>query len=67
MEKIFLAKCINDCQIVLPQAPSITEQTAAKEVQSYLEKALGVRYPIVSEQEAVGKCIYIGKTEISGR
>ena len=51
--------------IVLPNDPSITEKTSAEEVQSYLEKALSVKYPIIPEQDAKGKCIYIGKTEFA--
>lgn len=63
MEQIFLTKEVSDCLIVVPKSPAVTEQTAAEEVQSYLEKALGVKYPIVSESDAVGKCIYVGHTE----
>lgn len=65
MEKVFLTKRINDCLIVLPGDHSITEQTAAEEVQSYLEKALGIKYAIVPEQDAKGKCIYVGKTDFA--
>lgn len=62
MEKVFLRKGINDCLIVLPDVPAVVEKTAAEELQTYLEKALNVRYPIVAEKEAMGKCIYVGWT-----
>ena len=65
MEKIFLTKGINDCLIVMPNDPAVVEKTAAEELQSYLEKALDVKYPIVSEAEARGKGIYVGQTEFA--
>lgn len=62
MKKVFLTKGVNDCLLIVPNAPSIVEKTAAEEVQSYLEKSLGVKYPIALEAQAKGKCIYIGQT-----
>lgn len=67
MEKVFLAKDIDDCLIVIQDDAAIVEKTAAEEVQSYLEKSLGVKLPIVSENAAKGKCIYVGQTEFAKR
>ncbi len=62
MKISFLTKSICDCLIVIPEDAAVVEQTAAEEVQSYLEKSLDIKLPIVSETNAEGKCIYIGKT-----
>ncbi len=63
MSKIFLTKGCCDCLIVVPENAVLVEQTAAEEVQTYIERSLDVKLPIVSENHAEGKCIYIGHTE----
>ena len=63
MEKVFLKKGSCDCKIVIPENAHIVEQTAAEELVNYLEKALSVKLPVVTETEASGKCIYVGQTE----
>ena len=56
-----------DCLLVIPKEPAVVEQTAAEEVQVYLERALGVKLPIVTEEKAEGSCIYIGRTNYAER
>jgi len=63
MEKVFLAKGVNDCKIVIPKNAHVVEKTAAEELAKYIEKSLGLKLPIICECEAEGKCIYVGMTE----
>ena len=65
MDKTFLKKGVCDCKIVLPVNAHIVEKTAAEELCKYIEKALSVKLPTVSENEASGKCIYVGTTEFA--
>ena len=67
MEKFFIRRGVNDCKIVIPKNAHIVEETAAEELVSYIEKALSVKLPIVSEKDASGKCIYVGHTEYAKR
>ena len=60
---IFLKKGVSDCKIVIPENAHVVEKTASEELQNYIEKSLSVKLPIVSENEAEGKCIYVGHTE----
>ena len=62
-EMVFLRKGIADCKIVIPNEAHIVEKTAAEELSKYIEKALSISLPIVSEDKAEGKCIYVGTTE----
>ena len=43
-----------DCKIVIPDNAHLVEKTAAEELQNYIEKALSVKLPVVSEGEAEG-------------
>ncbi len=60
---IFLGKGINDCKIAIPKDAHVIEKTASEELCNYIEKTLSISLPIVSENEADGKCIYVGHTE----
>ena len=53
--------------IVIPDNPADVEKTAAEEVAAYLEKALCIKLPVILENEAKGKCIYIGHQTDSAR
>ncbi|MBR3848077.1 MAG: DUF4838 domain-containing protein [Oscillospiraceae bacterium] len=59
----FLGKGINDCKIAIPKDAHVIEKTASEELCNYIEKTLSISLPIVSENEASGKCIYVGHTE----
>ncbi|MBR3848074.1 MAG: DUF4838 domain-containing protein [Oscillospiraceae bacterium] len=67
MEKLFIRRGVNDCKIVIPENAHIVEETAAEELVNYIEKALSVKLPVVSEKDASGKCIYVGHTEYAKR
>ncbi|MBQ6828596.1 MAG: hypothetical protein IJO46_11340, partial [Thermoguttaceae bacterium] len=45
----------SDYAIVLPDAPTPVQQTAANELRSYFAQATGVELPILTEKDAVGK------------
>lgn len=49
--------------IVIPKDAKPVEQTAAKELQTYLKKALGAELPIENEQCGIRKAFYIGHTD----
>ncbi len=49
--------------IAIPNTANPVEQTAATELQSYLNKALGAELPIVEEQAVNSKAFYIGHTD----
>ena len=51
MKIIFISKGVADCKIVIPENAHIVEKTAAEELVSYIEKALSVKLPIVSEKK----------------
>ena len=50
-------------QIVVSAEASTSEQTAARELQQYIEEVSGVRLPITSDLKASGKKIFIGYNE----
>ncbi len=51
----------SDYKIVLSEGASTSEQTAARELRSYLKQVSGADIPVVkASQVASGKCIYIG-------
>ena len=60
---------LSEYPIVLPDAPTAVQQTAANELQSYLNKVSGVQLPIVSEStpsaQNSGKRIVIGPSKLS--
>lgn len=49
--------------IAIPNSPQPVEETAAKELQAYLKKALGAELPVVKEQAVCGQAFYIGHTD----
>lgn len=65
MTKRIAKKGNSEYSIVIPNNAHIIEKTAAEELASYFEKALGVKLPTVSEERFFGKGIYIGKTEFA--
>ena len=53
-------------QIALPPSPSVTEKTAAEELQSHIKLMTGTELPIYSESDisaADGHVLYVGATE----
>ena len=65
MKKIIAKNRKSDYSIVLPKDAHIVEKTAADELVSYFEKTLGVKLPIVSEEDFSGKGIYVGQSEFA--
>ena len=63
MKNVFLTKGTADCKIVVPDNMTIVEKTASEELVNYIEKTLSVKLPVVFENAAEGKCIYVGHTE----
>ena len=57
----------SEYSIVIPGTPHVIEETAAGEVAEYIEKALGVKLSVVSENGASGKGIYIGHTDFANK
>lgn len=53
--------------IVIPVNAAPVEQTAAEELQMYLEKVYGVKLPVCAEGDAYSKAFYIGHTEYAKR
>lgn len=49
--------------IVIPKNSAPVEQTAAKELQTYLKKVFGTELSICTEDNVSGKAFYIGHTE----
>ena len=50
-------------QIVVSTEASASEQTAAKELQQYIEQVSGVQLPITSDLKTNGRSIYVGYNE----
>ena len=50
-------------RIVVSEEASVSEQTAARELQAYLEQVSGVRLPITSDLKADGRKIIVGYNE----
>lgn len=48
--------------IVLSKNASVVENSAARELQEYLQKAFRVKLPVVEETENAGKAFYVGHT-----
>ena len=60
--------CAVALEIVLPEAPSMFEETAAEELALHLEKAYGGNVSQVAETEAKGGlAIYVGNTALAKR
>ena len=61
----------SDYQIVLPDEPTLVQQTAAKELQSYLQRATGAELPIVAASDVAGvddaKLLSLGPGALSQR
>ncbi|MBQ9811674.1 MAG: DUF4838 domain-containing protein [Thermoguttaceae bacterium] len=61
----------SDYQIVLPDEPTLVQQTAAKELQSYLQRATGAELPIVAASDVAGvddaKLLILGPGVLSQR
>ena len=53
----------SDYQIVISPEASTSEQTAARELQQYIEQMSGARLPITSDQNTGGRCIFVGYNE----
>ena len=53
----------SDYRIVVSTEASASEQTAARELQQYLQQVSGVQLPITSDQKASGRSIYVGFNE----
>lgn len=64
-ELVLIEKGKSSYHIVLPVRPTVVEQTAAKELQEYVQKSLGVTLPVVMEDEGIRKGIYIGNTNFA--
>ena len=63
MKMRLLTRGVADCKIVLPENMTVVEKTAADELGDYIEKTFSVTLPVVTENKADGKCIYVGHTE----
>ena len=53
----------SDYQIVISPEASASEQTAARELQQYIEQIGGARLPITSDLKATGRSIHVGYNE----
>ena len=53
----------SDYRIVVSTEASASEQTAARELQQYLQQVSGVQLPITSDLKASGRSIYVGFNE----
>ena len=56
---------LNNMQIVLPANATVIEQTAAEELNTYLEKMTGSKIPVVTEGTSTAAGIYIGATDFA--
>lgn len=54
-----------DCEIVLPERPTVSEEFAAKELKYHIEGATGVSVPVVSEGRTKGasRRFFVGNTK----
>ena len=65
-DKLYLIKDgVCDYTLVIPDAPSIVEEYAAKEITDYFFKTAKAHIKTVDECDANGKCIYIGYTKFA--
>lgn len=65
MNRTIAKRGASEYSIVIPDTPYVIEETAAKEVAEYLEKALAVKLSIVNEKDASKKGIFIGQTDFA--
>ena len=65
MKKLIAEKGRSEYSIVIPSDFCAAEKTASEELFEYLEKALDVKLPVVSEENASGKCIFVGQTKFA--
>ena len=63
METVIIKNGKTDYVIAVPEVPSMVEQSGARELQAYLNKALNVQLPILSERAVTGKAFYVGHTD----
>lgn len=63
METVIIKNGKTDYVIAVPEDPSMVEQSGARELQAYLNKALNVQLPILSERAVTGKAFYVGHTD----
>lgn len=47
-------------KIVVTSEASVSEQTAAKELQDYLYQISGTRLPVTTDEYNLGNCIFVG-------
>ena len=50
----------SDYKIVVTSEASVSEQTAAKELQDYLYQISGTRLPVTTDEYNLGNCIFVG-------
>ena len=62
MKKIIAEKGHCEYSIVIPENSCVSEETAAGELVEYIEKSLSVKLPVLTEEKASGKCIFVGQT-----
>ena len=64
-EDVFVLEKSRPVTIVLADSPTVAEQTAAKELNTYLSKMAGVPCVIVPEANAAKCAIYVGPTALA--
>ena len=64
-EDVFVLEKSRPVTIVLADSPTVAEQTAAKELDTYLSKMTGVPCVIVPEAKAANCAIYVGPTALA--
>ncbi len=64
-EDVFVLEKSRPVTIVLADSPTIAEQTAAKELNTYLSKMTGVPCVIAAEAKAARSAIYVGPTALA--
>lgn len=66
---VFVKDGSSDFAIVVPTSATYREQTAAEEIQYFVEKATGAKLTILSEAKVAseGQYIYVGATEAANR
>ena len=65
MKKILAKRCESEYSIVIPDNAHAVEKTAAGELAEYIEKALSVKLPVLTEEKVSGKCIFVGQTKFA--
>lgn len=64
-EDVFVLEKSRPVTIVVADSPAIAEQTAAKELDTYVSRMTGVPCVIVPEAKAAGCAIYVGPTALA--